>query len=82
MFAFGGFELVSLPAGEARSPRRDVPRALLTTLTIAFIYYVATQLVTVGTLPGLSESSTDGALSVLSDSALKEGIKCHRIPDD
>jgi len=58
MFAFGGFELVSLPAGEARSPRRDVPRALLTTLTIAFIYYVATQLVTVGTLPGLSESST------------------------
>ena len=58
MFAFGGFELVSLPAGEARSPRRDVPRALLTTLTIASVYYVGTQLVTVGTLPGLSESST------------------------
>ena len=58
MFAFGGFELVSLPAGEARSPRRDVPRALLTTLAVASLYYLLTQLVVVGTLPGLSESNT------------------------
>jgi amino acid transporter len=58
MFAFGGYELISLPAGEARAPRTDVPRALLTTIGIAAGFYLLVQLVAVGTLPTLAESKT------------------------
>ena len=32
MYAFVGFESALVPAGEARDPRRDIPRALLVTL--------------------------------------------------
>ena len=58
MFAFGGFELITLPAGEARSPRRDVPFALLSTIGIVCLVFVAVQYVTAGTLPGVAASET------------------------
>ncbi len=58
MFAFGGFEVVTLPAGEARNPRRDVPAALLLTILIGAAFYLSIQIVTVGTLPGLGQSDT------------------------
>jgi len=58
MFAFGGFELITLPAGEARSPRRDVPFALLATIGIVCLVFVAVQYVTAGTLPGVADSAT------------------------
>jgi amino acid transporter len=58
MFAFGGYELITLPAGEARSPRRDVPVALLLTIGIVSLVFLAVQVVSVGTLPGLAGSAT------------------------
>ena len=58
MFAFGGFELITLPAGEARSPRRDVPFALLSTIGVVCLVFVAVQYVTAGTLPGVAASET------------------------
>ncbi len=58
MFAFGGFELITLPAGEARSPRRDVPIALLSTIGIVCVVFVGVQYVTAGTLPGVAASET------------------------
>jgi amino acid transporter len=58
MFAFGGFELITLPAGEARSPRRDVPFALLSTIGIVCVVFVAVQWVAAGTLPGIATSET------------------------
>lgn len=58
MFAFGGYELVTLPAGEATSPRRDVPRALLTTIAAVCAIYVLVQVVTAGTLEGVATSTT------------------------
>lgn len=58
MFAFGGYELITIPAGEARSPRRDVPFALLTTIAIVCAVFLAVQAVAVGTLPGLAGSET------------------------
>lgn len=58
MFAFGGFELITLPAGEARSPRRDVPFALLSTIGIVCLVFVAVQYVTAGTLSGVATSQT------------------------
>jgi len=65
MFAFGGYELITIPAGEARAPRRDAPRALLLTICIVCAIYLLVQIIAVGTLPGLASSATP-----LADSAL------------
>jgi len=58
MFAFGGYELITIPASEARSPRRDAPYALLMTIGIVCAIYFLVQLVAAGTLPGLETSTT------------------------
>jgi amino acid transporter len=58
MFAFGGYELISIPAGEASSPRRDVPKAFLTTFLTVTVFYLLIQIVAVGTLPELAQSET------------------------
>jgi amino acid transporter len=65
MFAFGGYELITIPAGEANAPRRDAPRALLLTIGIVCAIYVLVQVIAVGTLPDLANSPTP-----LADSAL------------
>ncbi len=72
MFAFGGYELSTLPAGEARAPRRDVPFALLTTIGVVCAIFLSVQLVTVGTLAGVASSETplaDAAASFLGPAA-------------
>ncbi|MFQ5739915.1 MAG: APC family permease [Acidobacteriota bacterium] len=58
MFAFGGYELITLPAGEARAPRRQVPVALLTTIGVVSVFFLLVQVVAVGTLPALAETKT------------------------
>ena len=58
MFTFGGYELVTLPAGEAVTPRQDVPSALIKTIVLVCIVYILIQLVAVGTLPNLAASKT------------------------
>jgi len=55
--AFTGFESVGIPAGEVGNPRRDVPFALLATVTIVAILYIAIQAVCIGTLPELAGSA-------------------------
>lgn len=58
MFAFGGYELMTIPAGESTSPRKDVPWALLATIALVCGFYCLIQVVAVGTLPGLADSKT------------------------
>ncbi len=58
IFAFGGYEVVPVPAGEARDPRRGVPFALIMTIAIATAILTLVQFVTLGTLPGLASSKT------------------------
>ncbi len=57
VFAFGGFEGTVVLAGESKNPRRDLPLALFASLTVITVLYVLIQVVCVGTLPGLAESS-------------------------
>jgi amino acid transporter len=53
-FAFGGFEVMTIPSGETINPRFHVPRALITgTLVVAAIYFMI-QLAAAGVLPSLS----------------------------
>jgi APA family basic amino acid/polyamine antiporter len=57
VYAFTGFELAAVPAGEVKDPRRDLPRALLAAMGVIAVLYVGIQVVCVGTLPGLAQST-------------------------
>jgi amino acid transporter len=48
MFAYQGFEVVGIPAGELREPRRSVPRAVLGSLFLSGLLYALVQVVFVG----------------------------------
>jgi amino acid transporter len=65
IFAFGGYEVIPVPAGEARDPRRAVPFAMITTIAIVTAVLILAQIVALGTLPGLATSTTP-----LADAAL------------
>jgi len=55
-YAFVGWEIALIPAGEARDPRRDLPRALLLGLLCVVVLYVLIQMVCVAALPDLASS--------------------------
>ena len=56
VYAFTGFEMATIPAGEVRDPQRNLPRALLIAILVVAILYIMIQVVCVGTLPGLGSS--------------------------
>ena len=56
VYAFTGFEMATIPAGEVRDPQRSLPRALLISILVVAVLYIMIQVVCVGTLPGLAES--------------------------
>jgi basic amino acid/polyamine antiporter, APA family len=58
IFAFGGYEIVPVPGGEARNPRRDVPFALIMTILVVTAVMTLAQIVAVGTVPHLASSKT------------------------
>jgi len=57
IYAFTGFEMAVIPAGEAQNPQTHLPRALLTALAVVAFVYILIQVVCVGTLPELSQST-------------------------
>ena len=57
IFAFTGFEMAAIPAGEVRDPRRNLPRALLIATAVVATTYILVQIVCVGTLPRLASST-------------------------
>jgi basic amino acid/polyamine antiporter, APA family len=58
VFAFGGYEVIPVPAGEAKDPRRAVPFALIMTILIVTLVMTLAQVVAIGTLPSLAASKT------------------------
>jgi amino acid transporter len=56
VYAFTGFEMAMIPAGETRDPRRNVPFALLISLVVVALVYILVQAVCIGTYPGLAAS--------------------------
>jgi amino acid transporter len=57
VYAFTGFEMALIPAGEARDPQRNAPFALLTSLAIVATVYILVQVVCIGVLPELAASN-------------------------
>jgi len=56
IYAFVGFEVAVIPAGETKDPKRDFPFALLVGLAIVAVIYMAVQVVCIGTNPSLATS--------------------------
>lgn len=58
IFTFGGFDVVSVPAGESTHPRRDIPFAFITTIAVVTIVMTLAHLVAMTTLGDLAGSTT------------------------
>ena len=58
IFAFGGYEVIPVPAGESRDPQRTIPFALIMTIAIVTVVLALAQVVALGTLPSLPSSKT------------------------
>lgn len=58
IFAYGGYEVVSVPAGEAKDPMRMVPFALVMTIVVVTTVMTLAQIVALGTLGGLASAKT------------------------
>lgn len=68
VFAFSGFEAIIVNTGEIKTPRKNIPSALLITITFVTVFYVLLQMVCIGTFPGLAESErpiADAALQFM-----------------
>src|SRR5438067_6594649 len=57
LYAFTGFEMATIPAGEIRDPQKNLPRALLIATGVVACTYILIQVVCIGTLPGLGTST-------------------------
>jgi len=57
VYAFTGFEMATIPAGEIRQPKKDLPRALLIATAVVAGIYILIQVVCIGTLPELANST-------------------------
>ena len=57
IYAFSGFEMAAIPAGEVRNPQKDLPRALMIATAVVAFTYILIQVVCIGTLPGLATST-------------------------
>jgi amino acid transporter len=57
LYAFTGFEMATIPAGEIDEPQRNLPRALLIATAVVAVSYILIQVVCVGTLPDLATST-------------------------
>ena len=56
IYAFVGFEVALIPAGEVENPQKNYPFALFTALAVVAFFYILIQVVSIGTLPGLASS--------------------------
>src|SRR6187200_593422 len=58
IFAFGGYDVIGVPAGEAANPRKHVPFAFVATIAAVTVVMTMAQIVAIGTLPNLPLSKT------------------------
>ncbi|MFQ5963035.1 MAG: APC family permease [Candidatus Scalinduaceae bacterium] len=68
LFAYTGFEHMSVPAGEMKKPRKDIPIAFFLIILGVTLIYTLVQTVATGTFPGLAQSEkplADAASSFL-----------------
>ena len=57
LFPLQGFEVIPVPAGEVKDPRRTIPLATVGALLFSALLFIAVQAALVATYPGLGEDS-------------------------
>jgi amino acid transporter len=68
IFTFGGYDVIGVPAGEAKDPRRHLPFAFVTTIVTVTVVMTVAQVIAMATYDGLAGSTTplaDAALSFM-----------------
>jgi amino acid transporter len=73
LFAFMGIESALTPSGEVRDPARTVPRAIMFTLIIVTLVYLALQTVALGVLGGELANNTTAPLAATAARILGSG---------
>lgn len=63
LWAFVGFEVLTIPAGEMKDAKRAVPRALVLVMTLVTVVYLGVHAVAIGTFDGLAGSQNPIAAS-------------------
>jgi amino acid transporter len=58
IFTFGGFDVIGVPAGEARNPRGHIPFAFVTTLALVTLVFLLAQVVAMSVLADVASSRT------------------------
>ena len=58
IFAFTGFEAVVVNTGEMKNPHKNIPFALILSISFVAVFYALIQFVSIGTLPNLASSET------------------------
>ncbi len=70
-WAYAGFELAVLPAGEVRDPQRTLPRGLILGMAVATVFYLLTAFVVVGGLPWREAAASSSPLAAAMTSILR-----------
>jgi amino acid transporter len=68
IFTYGGFDTISVPAGEATNPKRDLPFAFLSTIAVVTVVFTFAQIVAMTTVADATKSTTpmaDAALAFM-----------------
>jgi len=58
MYAFIGFEVAVINAGESKNPKVDIPIALMTTVALVSVFYIVIQIVSISVDPGIADTKT------------------------
>lgn len=72
-WAYAGFELTTVPAGEVIDPRRTIPRALVAGMGIVTLFYLSTNAVVYGMVPA-SELAATATPLITVGAALAGGV--------
>jgi APA family basic amino acid/polyamine antiporter len=68
-WAYAGFEISTIPAGEIRDPGTTIPKAIVLGITIVTIFYLVTNIVLFGVLPTSKLASTGTPLALATETA-------------
>jgi APA family basic amino acid/polyamine antiporter len=65
LFSLSGFEIIAVPAGEGRNPRRDVPLATIFSIGVVLTIWMLLHLTLINTVPNLGAEARPVAASAV-----------------
>jgi APA family basic amino acid/polyamine antiporter len=69
-WAYAGFEISTIPAGEIDNPTRTIPRAILVGITIVTVFYLTTNFLLLGVTPWIQLAKSNAPLATAAGTAL------------